>query len=72
MTTQAANTRADSTRLVRENLEGLYIGQERYVEVNGDPRGQAESVAVVTRANCERVIRYAFEYARQSASTTLS
>jgi len=49
--------------LVRENLEGLYIGQERYVEVDGDPRGQAESVAVVTRANCERVIRYAFEYA---------
>ena len=49
--------------LVRENLEGLYIGQERYVEVNGDPRGQAESVAVVTRANCERVIRYAFDYA---------
>jgi len=48
--------------LVRENLEGLYIGQERYVEVNGDPRGQAESVAV-TRANCERVIRYAFDYA---------
>ncbi len=49
--------------LVRENLEGLYIGQERYVEVNGDPHGQAESVAVVTRANSERVIRYAFEYA---------
>ena len=49
--------------LVRENLEGLYIGQERYVEVNGDPHGQAESVAVVTRVNSERVIRYAFEYA---------
>ena len=49
--------------LVRENLEGLYIGQERYVEVNGDPHGQAESVAIVTRANSERVIRYAFEYA---------
>jgi isocitrate dehydrogenase (NAD+) len=49
--------------LVRENLEGLYIGHERYVEVNGDPHGQAESVAVVTRANSERVIRYAFEYA---------
>lgn len=49
--------------LVRENLEGLYIGQERYVEVDGDPHGQAESVAVVTRANSERVIRYAFEYA---------
>ncbi len=49
--------------LVRENLEGLYIGQERYVEVDGDPHGQAESTAVVTRVNSERVIRYAFEYA---------
>lgn len=49
--------------LVRENLQGLYIGQERWVEVDGDPHGQAESVAVVTRAASERVIRYAFEYA---------
>ncbi|MDZ4258894.1 MAG: isocitrate/isopropylmalate family dehydrogenase [Gemmatimonadales bacterium] len=49
--------------LVRENLEGLYIGQERWVEVDGDPHGQAESVAVVTRVGAERVIRYAFEYA---------
>ncbi len=49
--------------LVRENLEGLYIGQERWVEVAGDPHGQAESVAVVTRTGAERVIRYAFEYA---------
>ena len=50
--------------LVRENLEGLYTGQERWVEVDGDPHGRAESVAVVTRANSERLIRYAFEYAR--------
>lgn len=49
--------------LVRENLEGLYIGQERWVEVDGDPHGRAESVAVVTRVGAERVIRYAFEYA---------
>jgi isocitrate dehydrogenase (NAD+) len=49
--------------LVRENLEGLYNGQERWVEVDGDPHGQAESVAVVTRVGAERVIRYAFEYA---------
>jgi isocitrate dehydrogenase (NAD+) len=49
--------------LVRENLEGLYIGRERWVERNGDPQGQAESVAVVTRDGAERVIRYAFEYA---------
>ncbi|MEP6591748.1 MAG: isocitrate/isopropylmalate family dehydrogenase [Gemmatimonadota bacterium] len=50
--------------LVRENLQGLYIGQERWVEVDGDPHGQAESVAVVTRKASERVIRFAFEYAR--------
>ena len=49
--------------MVRENLEGLYIGQEQWVEVNGDPHGRAESVAVVTRTGAERVVRYAFEYA---------
>ena len=49
--------------LVRENLEGLYTGEERWVDVAGDPHGQAESVAVVTRAGSERIIRYAFEYA---------
>jgi isocitrate dehydrogenase (NAD+) len=58
--------------LVRENLEGLYIGQERYVEVNGDPHGQAESTAVVTRANSERVIRYAFEYAVRNGRRKVS
>ena len=49
--------------LVRENLQGLYIGEERWVAVDGDPHGQAESVAVVTRTASARVIRYAFEYA---------
>ncbi|MEO8480125.1 MAG: isocitrate/isopropylmalate family dehydrogenase [Gemmatimonadota bacterium] len=49
--------------LVRENLEGLYIGQEQWFEVDGDPHGRAESVAVVTRVGAERVVRYAFEYA---------
>jgi isocitrate dehydrogenase (NAD+) len=49
--------------LVRENLEGLYSGVERWVERDGDPHGQAESVAVVTRAGSERIIRYAYEYA---------
>jgi isocitrate dehydrogenase (NAD+) len=53
--------------LVRENLEGLYVGQERWVERDGDPHGQAESVAVVTRRGSERVIRYAFDYALKHA-----
>ncbi len=49
--------------LVRENVEGLYVGVEHFVPVGDDPRAVAESVAIVTRGGCERIIRYAFEYA---------
>jgi isocitrate dehydrogenase (NAD+) len=49
--------------LVRENLEGLYIGVEHFVQVGNDPRAVGESMAIVTRAGCERIVRYAFEYA---------
>ena len=35
--------------LVRENLEGLYIGVEHFVQVGDDPRAVAESMAIVTR-----------------------
>jgi len=51
--------------LVRENLEGLYSGVEHFTKVGDDPRGVAVSQAIVTRYGCERVIRYAFEYAVQ-------
>jgi isocitrate dehydrogenase (NAD+) len=49
--------------LVRENTEGLYIGHETLIAVDGDPKAVAQSVAVVTRKACENVIRFAFEYA---------
>jgi isocitrate dehydrogenase (NAD+) len=49
--------------LVRENLEGLYVGVEHYVPVGDDPRAVAESLAIVTRVGCERIVRHAFEYA---------
>ncbi len=49
--------------LVRENVEGLYVGVEHFVRVGDDPRAVAESMAIVTRVGCERIIRYAFEYA---------
>ena len=51
--------------LVRENTEGLYSGVEHYIKIGDDPKAAAESVAIVTRAGSERVIRYAFEYAAQ-------
>ncbi len=49
--------------LVRENTEGLYVGFEAVIPVGEDPRAVAQSVAVVTREGCERVARFAFEYA---------
>ena len=49
--------------LVRENLEGLYTGVEHFIKVGDDPRAVGESQAIVTRMGCERIIRYAFEYA---------
>ena len=49
--------------LIRENLEGLYVGVEHFVQVGDDPRAVGESLAIVTRAGCQRILRYAFEYA---------
>ncbi len=51
--------------LIRENTEGLYVGVEHYIGMEGDPRAAAESVMIVTRFGAERVCRYAFEYARR-------
>ena len=50
--------------LIRENTEGLYVGVEHYIGMEGDPRAAAESVMIVTRFGSERIARYAFEYAR--------
>ena len=49
--------------LIRENTEGLYVGVEHYIKVGDDPRAAAESVAIITRAGSERIVRYAFDYA---------
>lgn len=49
--------------IVRENTEGLYAGLEHYLTPKKDI---AESLAVVTRAASERIIDYAFQYARDN------
>jgi isocitrate dehydrogenase (NAD+) len=49
--------------LVRENTEGLYVGIEHYIKMGSDPRAAAESVAIITRAGSDRIVRYAFDYA---------
>ncbi len=45
--------------VVRENTEGLYSGQEHFVVP-----GVVESLRIITRGACERIVRYAFELAR--------
>jgi len=50
--------------LIRENTEGLYVGVEHFIGVGDDPRAAAESVMIVTRHGTQRIVRYAFEYAR--------
>jgi isocitrate dehydrogenase (NAD+) len=49
--------------LVRENTEGLYSGFEVMIPIAGDPKAMAQSVAIATRFGCERIARFAFEYA---------
>jgi isocitrate dehydrogenase (NAD+) len=49
--------------LIRENLEGLYVGFEHYIPFGDDPRAVAIASGINTKAGAERVIRYAFEYA---------
>ena len=49
--------------MIRENTEGLYVGIEHYIKIGDDPRAAAESVALITRAGSDRIVRYAFDYA---------
>jgi isocitrate dehydrogenase (NAD+) len=50
---------------IRENTEGLYAGIEHFIKVD-EEKIAAESIAVVTRKGSERIIRYAFDYARKT------
>jgi len=49
--------------LVRENLEGLYVGFEHYVPIGDDPRAVAVGTGINTRAGSTRICEFAFDYA---------
>jgi isocitrate dehydrogenase (NAD+) len=49
--------------LVRENLEGLYVGFEHYIPIDDDPHAVAIGSGVNTRAGCRRIAEFACEYA---------
>lgn len=49
--------------IVRENLEGLYVGFEHYIPIANDPRAVAISSGVNTRAGSRQILEFAFDYA---------
>ena len=49
--------------LIRENLEGMYVGAEHFVPVDDDPHAVAESSSFITRGGCRRIAEFAFDYA---------
>jgi isocitrate dehydrogenase (NAD+) len=49
--------------VVRENLEGLYIGHEHYVAIDDDPHAVAMATGVNTRQGSRRLLEFAFEHA---------
>jgi isocitrate dehydrogenase (NAD+) len=49
--------------VVRENLEGLYIGHEHYIPIDDDPHAVAMATGINTRAGSRRLLEYAFEHA---------
>jgi isocitrate dehydrogenase (NAD+) len=49
--------------VVRENLEGLYVGYEHYVQIDDDPHAVAMASGINTRAGARRLLEYAFEHA---------
>src|SRR6202045_3845335 len=49
--------------VVRENLEGLYIGHEYYIQIDDDPHAVAMASGVNTRQGSRRLLEFAFEHA---------
>jgi isocitrate dehydrogenase (NAD+) len=49
--------------VVRENNEGLYMGYEHFIPIDGDPHAVAMSTGVNTRQGSRRALDFAFQYA---------
>src|SRR6201996_5914073 len=49
--------------VVRENLEGLYVGHEHYIQIGDDPHAVAMASGVNTKQGCLRILEFAFEHA---------
>ncbi len=62
---EGVKTRFDDVDLVvvRENTQGLYSGIEHYIDPKKDA---AQAISFISRYASDRIIRFAFEYARKN------
>jgi isocitrate dehydrogenase (NAD+) len=51
--------------LVRENLEGLYVGFEHYIPIGGDEHAVAIGSGINTRVGSRRIAEFAYDYAEK-------
>ena len=49
--------------VVRENLEGLYVGHEHYIQIENDPHAVAMATGINTRQGSRQVLDFAFQHA---------
>jgi len=49
--------------VVRENVEGLYMGYEHFIQIGDDPHAVAIATGVNTRNGSNRLLEFAFEHA---------
>jgi isocitrate dehydrogenase (NAD+) len=49
--------------LCRENNEGLYMGYEHFIPIDGDPHAVAIATGVNTRKGSRNIMEFAFDYA---------
>jgi isocitrate dehydrogenase (NAD+) len=49
--------------VVRENVEGLYMGYEHFIQIDDDPHAVAIATGVNTRAGSRRLLDFAFTHA---------
>jgi isocitrate dehydrogenase (NAD+) len=55
--------------VVRENTQGEYSGIEHYIDPT---KKAAEAISIITHHGCDRIVRFAFEYARAAGRKTVT
>ena len=58
--------------VVRENLEGLYVGHEHYIQIENDPHAVAMATGINTRQGSRQVLDFAFQQRANLAASMIA